>query len=58
MNIIGKAFNPAQGDARAICMKVGGYVIGLVTKGEDSEHTIASFEKIAANMDENEWEFL
>lgn len=56
MNIIGKAFNPTQGDARAICMETDGYVIGLITKGEDSEKTVASFENTVANIDENEWD--
>lgn len=51
MDIIGKAFNPTEGNARATCIELDNMVIGLITKGDDAQHTIALFHKVVANLD-------
>ena len=56
MDIIGKAFNPVQGDARAVCVQTDGFIIGLITKGKDAEQTIASFRNTMTDIDDKSWE--
>lgn len=56
MDIIGKAFNPVQGDARAVCVQTDGFIIGLITKGKDAEQTIASFRNNMTDIDDKSWE--
>lgn len=55
MNFIGKAFNPATGNARAVCIELDDMIIGLITKGDDAEETIALFKEAVKNIDKNAW---
>ena len=51
MDIIAKAFNPAKGNARAVCAEVHGWMTGIIAKGDDSEQAIAAFLEGAAKFD-------
>lgn len=55
-NIIGKVFNPEQGNARAACVNLHTNVVGIITKGDDADQTIASFQKAAKKIGKNTWD--
>ncbi|MBP5547994.1 MAG: hypothetical protein J6X58_03765 [Bacteroidales bacterium] len=56
MEIIGKAFNPSNGNARAACVKTDYWVMALVTKGDDAEQTVADFTKTASSLEAEKWD--
>lgn len=56
MDIIGKAFNPSAGDARAVCSQYGKWIMALITKGADSDKTIADFNSAVAALGDDEWD--
>lgn len=45
MDIIGKAFNPTDGDAKAIVLEADGTVVGVVAKGVDAGQTLSAFRQ-------------
>lgn len=55
MDIIGKAFNPTAGNARAACVEIDDMIIGIITHGDDAEDTIASFNDAVQNLDKDSW---
>lgn len=56
MDIIAKAFDSADGNARAACADFDDYVIGIITKGDDAAQTIASFKEAVAGLGSDVWD--
>ena len=46
MQIIRQAFNPEGGNARAACVDIGNYAVGLIIKGDDADAIVAQFEAL------------
>ena len=55
MDFIGKAFNPSQGNARAICLADDLWVMALITKGDDAEQVLAAFREADSRYEGNVW---
>ena len=53
MDFIGKAFNPSQGNARAICLADDLWVMALITKGDDAEQVLAAFREADSRYEGN-----
>lgn len=51
MQMIRRAFNPASGNARAACVDIGNYAVGLIIKGDDADAIVAQFEALAPTID-------
>ena len=45
MDIIGKAFNPTDGNAKAIVLEADGTVVGVVAKGAEAGQTLSAFRQ-------------
>ena len=56
MNIIGKAFNPPNGNAQAACVKTDYWMVALITKGDDAKQTISNFIRDAASLEAEKWD--
>ena len=46
MQIIRRAFNPEGGNARAACVDIGNYAVGLIINGNDADAIVAQFEAL------------
>ena len=55
MDIIGKAFNPAGGTAKAVCTNIDGWISGLIVKGEDAERTVSAYLGEAGKLKRAMW---
>ena len=56
MDIIGKAFNPAGGAAKAVCEKVDGCIRGQIIKGDGPDSPSLVFNRELHLNDDGIWD--